>query len=100
MSRVVCAVLLVCLAALTHAQSQPPDPPTEVDTVHVGRSVVLSSVRGEILKKGEGGALRQVTSGECIKPGDVLLVRKGASFSIGRTTFGPESHGDRWVQFQ
>jgi len=100
MSRSDLALALLCLAAFNCAQSVPLALPTEIDTVDVGRTVVISKVRGEILKKVEGDVLVPVTSGESVEPGDVLLVRKGASFSIGRSTFGPESHDDRWVQFQ
>jgi hypothetical protein len=91
---------LLCLAAHTYAQTASPALPTEIDTLEVGRTVVISNIRGDIFKKAEGGALVPVKSGESIEPGDVLLVRKDASFSISRTTIGPESHGDRWVRFE
>jgi hypothetical protein len=100
MFRTVLALALLCLAAFVQAQSVPPALPTEIDTVEVGRTLVISNVRGDIFRKAEGAVLVPVRSGESVEPGDVLLVRKGAAFSIGRTTFGPESHGDRWVQFQ
>ena len=100
MSRTVLALALLCLAAYTYAQTASPALPTEIDTVEVGRTVVISDVRGDIFKKAENGALVPVRSGESVEPGHLLLVRKGASFSIGRTTIGPESHGDRWIQFE
>ncbi len=100
LSRAVIALALLCFAAYTYAQTASLDLPTEIDTLQVGRTVVISNIRGNIFKKAEGSALVPVNNGESIEPGDVLLVRKGASFSIGRTTIGPESHGDRWVQFE
>jgi hypothetical protein len=100
LSRNVLALALLCLAAHTHAQTAPPALPTEIDTLQVGRTVVIANIRGDIFRKAEGGALLPVKSGESVEPGNVLLVRKGASFSIGRTTIGPESHGDRWVQLE
>ena len=100
MSRNVLALALLCLAAHTYAQTAPPALPTEIDTLQVGRTVVIANIRGDIFKKAEGGALVPVRSGESVEPGHLLLVLKGASFSIGRTTIGPESHGDRWIQFE
>lgn len=100
MNRLLCTFALLSLAACTHVPSESPSLPTEVDTIVFGRTVVLSTVRGGIFRKVEGGALIPITDGASIELGEMLLVRKGASFSIGRTTFGPEHHGDRWVQFQ
>ncbi len=88
------------LFSLSHAQSPEPALPAEVDTVEVGQAVVLSNLSGEILRRGEGGVLMPIAGGESIEPGEMLLVRRGASFSIGGNTFGPESHGDRWVLFR
>ena len=94
------AVCLLGFATLGLAQSVPSELPTETDTVRVGRAIVISGIQGQIFKKSENGKLVPVKSGTSISPGDVLLVRKGTSFSIGRTKIGPESHGDRWVRFQ
>jgi hypothetical protein len=82
------------------AESTPSEPPTETDTVHISRAVVLTDLQGQIFKKAEDGKLLPVTSGISINPGDVLLVRRGASFAVGRTKFGAESQEDRWVRFQ
>jgi hypothetical protein len=90
----------ICFTAAGQAQLGAPDLPTETDTLQVGRTVVLSNVKGEIFKKGANGNLLPLASGASIEPGEVILVRRGASFSIGRTQFGPENHGDRWVQFK
>lgn len=92
-------VLTAFVAASIQAQSNAPLP-TEEDTVVVGRTVVISSLGGEVLLETGDGALVTAESGLAVEPGQRLLVRKGAWFSIGRTTFGPESHGDRWVRFQ
>jgi len=94
------SVLLAALAAPALSQQSPEPLPTEQDTVVVGRSVVIASVGGEVLLEVANGALVPAENGATIEPGQRLLVRKGAWFSIGRTTFGPESHGDRWVKFQ
>ena len=100
MSRNVLTLAFLFLAAHTYAQTAPPALPTEIDTLQVGRTVVIANIRGDIFRKAEGGALLPLRSGESVEPGHLLLVLKGASFSIGRTTFGPESHGDRWVRFE
>jgi hypothetical protein len=92
-------LLLATLAASVHSQSNEPLP-TEQDTVVIGRIVVLASIGGEVLIEGANGVLRPAERGTTVEPGHRLLVRKGAWFSIGRTKFGPESHGDRWVKFQ
>ena len=97
---VVFAVCLFGFATPGLAQPVPSELPTETDTGRVGRAAVISNVQGQIFKKSEDGNLVPVKSRASVKPGDVLLVRKGASFSIGRTRLGPENHGDRWVQFQ
>jgi len=81
-------------------QSIPSEPLPETDTVHISRAVVLTDLQGQIFKKTEEGKLLLVRNGTSIHPGDVLLVPRGASFSIGRTKFGAESQGDRWVRFQ
>lgn len=101
------AGLLACgiLAAGAQEKSVPvgtvtTELPTETDTVIVGRSVVLTSVHGEIFRKAEDGSLAPIVDGDAVRPGDVLLVRKSASFAIGNTTIGPEQHGDRWVKFE
>lgn len=86
-------------AELARLWAADPDWPTEVDTVVVGRPVKLQ-VQGEILRKRPDGSLVQVVSGDTINPGEMLLVRKGASFEIEGDRIGPESHGDRWVQFR
>jgi hypothetical protein len=92
-------VLTAFVTASIQAQSNAPLP-TEEDTVVVGRTVVISSLGGEVLLETGDGALVPAESGLAIVTGQRLLVRKGAWFSIGRKTFGPESHGDRWVRFQ
>ena len=94
------ALTFLGIVAFTHAQPLPADLPTETDTVGIGRTVLVSNVRGGIYRKDAKGELVPVSTGESVEPGDMLLVLKGAAFSIGSTTFGPESHGDRWVQFQ
>jgi hypothetical protein len=74
--------------------------PTEVDTIVARRTVVLTEVQGEILRKTDDGSLVPVAEGESVSPGEILLVRRGASFNIGSDTIGAEHHGDRWVRFQ
>jgi len=93
--------LLLLTALAAPIQAQPNEPlPTEQDTVLVGRSVVLASIGGEVLIEAANGALVPAEKGVTVEPGQRLLVRKGAWFSVGRMKFGPESHGDRWVKFQ
>lgn len=94
------ALSLLGIVAFTHAQPLPADLPTETDTVNIGRTVVVLNVRGGIFRKDARGELVPVSCGESVEPGDVLLVLRNAGFSIGSTTLGPESHGDRWVQFE
>lgn len=76
------------------------DLPTEVDTVVVGRTVVLTGIQGEILRQLTDGSLAPISDGDSVRPGEVLLVRRGASFNIGNDTIGAEAHGDRWVKFE
>lgn len=90
-------LMLVGLAGCVAAQRS--DRPTEVDTVIVGRPVKID-VHGEILRKRPDGSLAKIASGETVNPGEVLLVRQGASFRIENDTIGAETHGDRWVQFR
>jgi hypothetical protein len=91
---------LLVIESVAFAQTPPSVLPTEVDSVGIGRPVILANVQGGIFRKEEGGGLVSVASGASVEPGDLLLVLRGASFSIGSTTFSPESHGDRWVQFE
>ena len=99
MNRFICAVLVLCFTACSHVPSESSKLPTEVDTIVLSRKAVLSNVSGAIFRKA-AEELASVVDGEHIEPGEMLLVRRGASFSIGNTTFGPEFHGDRWVRFQ
>lgn len=87
------------LAALVCACHQAPLPHEE-DTVVVGQPVEMSAIVGEVLLETSPGAFAPVKEGQRIAPGQRLLVRKGAWFSMGSTTLGPESHGDRWVRIQ
>jgi hypothetical protein len=91
---------LFVFESVAFAQSAPCVLPTEVDSVGIGGPAILASVQGGVFKREGGGELVPVASGVSVEPGDLLLVLRGASFSIGGTTFGPESHGDRWVQFE
>ena len=93
-------IAMACYAALCPAQSAPSVFPTETDTIHVGGKVVLAEIQGDIFRKEANGELVAIASGSTVEPGDIILETMGASFSIGRTRFGPENHGDRWVQFQ
>ena len=95
------AIFTCTVALIAQATVQPAtDNPTEVDTVMVRGTVTLTEVSGAILRANPAGNLTPVTSGARVQPGERLLVRRGASFRIGRTQFGPENHGDRWVQFR
>jgi hypothetical protein len=95
------AIFVLCFVTSACTHSPPTFTlPTEEDTVLVGRTVVLVVISGQILKKGEDGKLSPVANHVSVRPGEVVLVRKGASFSIGGTTIAPESHGDRWVRFE
>jgi hypothetical protein len=89
---------LSCGVTSTHAA--PPDLPTEIDTIVARRTVVLTDIQGEILRKLDGGTLVTVANGESVHPGETLLVRRGASFKIGNDTIGAEAHGDRWIKFE
>lgn len=94
-------LLAVVLAGCgTSALVEPPAFQTEVDTVAAGRTVTITQLRGEILRKLEDGSLVQVAEGEKVSPGEILLVRRGAEFNIGNDTIGAEQHGDRWVKFE
>jgi hypothetical protein len=96
------AILFFVLSGSAGAQDQSPPftPPTEVDTLILDQPAELVVLRGDIDLSPDGGPLVALHPGAVVKPGDFLLVRAGASFRIGRTTFGPESHGDRWVWIQ
>lgn len=94
--------LALCWVALTHAQvhrSSSFNPRLETDTIHVGDSDALAEVHGQVLMENKEGNLVPTPPGARIRPGTWLLVRKGAWFVIGTTTFGPEHHGDRQVRF-
>ena len=94
--------LALCSVALTHCAVQPSssfNPRLETDTVHIGDSAALAEVHGHALMENKEGKLVSAPSETRIHPGAWLLVRKGASFAIGTTTFGPEHHGDRQVRF-
>lgn len=93
------AVLGFAIAIASGCAQPVVDNPTEVDTVMIRRAVALSAVSGEILRESSDGQRSPVVSGAVVRPGERILVRRGASFQIGRTRFGPESHDDRWVQF-
>ncbi len=82
------------------AHAAPGDLPTEIDSIVVRRTAVLTAIRGEILRKLEDGSLAPVAEGASVRPGEILLVRRGASFKIGKDTIGAETHGDRWVRFE
>jgi hypothetical protein len=94
------AVLLTAIFAVLPVYGESSDLPTEVDTFIVGHAVTLTKIQGEILKKGENNSLIPVTDDMSLKLGEMILVRKGASFSIEDDQFGPENHGDRWIRFQ
>ncbi len=91
---------LACHAVLCPAQPAHSVFPDETDTIHIGVRVTLAQIRGEVFRKETNGELVAISSGATVEPGDVIFVTMGASFSIGRTRFGPEYHGDRWVQFE
>lgn len=100
MHRMLFAILLLTgLIAFANAQPSTTGLPTEEDTVVVGKSVSLIDIRGEVLYQGDGGTLVPVKNNTIIKPGERILVRKGASFSIGRY-FEPEFHEDHWIKFK
>lgn len=72
--------------------------PISIDQLPLGQAAVISIVQGEILIQNENGKFQPLIDSALIQPGTTLLVRKGASFSIGSTTIGQEDH-DRLVAF-
>jgi hypothetical protein len=97
MSRSVATFIVVVAAVLSlGAKFGDQPPPPEVDTLLVGGQVTVSNVKGQVFRV----VLEPIRSGEALGPGELMLVRKNASFAIGDTTIAPESHRDRFVRVE
>lgn len=95
-------LFLLCWVTMSYGQvhrSGSFDPGVETDTVHIRESALLSDIHGQVLKENQEGKLVPIAGATRVRPGEWLLVRAGAWFVIGTTTFGPEHHADRQVRF-
>ena len=95
------AILLV-LGALTAGCSviSSSNPAYDGSIVVFQRPLIVSEVRGEVLRRSWSGSLRQIEVGDILAPEDLLILREGGGFSIGSTSYSSGTMAQRWVRLK